>query len=129
MFLGITMKNKSQKGQNVTSHVTSPASSLSVAQLTERQKSVVSRLFETGQKIVLDDVLKDALENVLKDVPKDVLENALENVLETSASLAAYFKVNERTIRRDLSTLQAKRIICHIGPDKGGRWIILVSHK
>ena len=110
-----------QKGQNVTSHVTSPASSLSVVQLTERQKSVVSRLFETGQKIVLDDVLKD--------VQKDVLENALENVLETSASLAAYFKVNERTIRRDLSTLQAKRIICHIGPDKGGRWIILVSHK
>jgi predicted HTH transcriptional regulator len=92
-------------------------------------ESIVSRLFETGQKIVLDDVLKDALENVLKDVQKDVLENALENVLETSASLAAYFKVNERTIRRDLSTLQAKRIICHIGPDKGGRWIILVSHK
>lgn len=118
-----------QKGQNVTSPVTSPASSLSVVQLTERQKSVVSRLFETGQKIVLDDVLKDALENVLKDVQKDVLENALENVLETSASLAAYLKVNERTIRRDLSTLQAKRIICHIGPDKGGRWIILVSHK
>ena len=90
---------------------------------------VYSELSQTGQKIVLDDVLKDALENVLKDVQKDVLENALENVLETSASLAAYFKVNERTIRRDLSTLQAKRIICHIGPDKGGRWIILVSHK
>ena len=94
-----------------------------------RQKGIVSRLFETGQKIVLDDVLKDALENVLKSVPKDVLDNALENVLETSVSLAAYFKVNERTIRRDLSTLQAKRIICHIGPDKGGRWIILVRNK
>lgn len=32
------------------------------------------RLFETGQKIVLDDVLKDALENVLKSVPKDTLQ-------------------------------------------------------
>ena len=49
--------------------------------LSERQKGIVSRLFETGQKIVLDDVLKDALENLLKDVPKDVLENALENAL------------------------------------------------
>ena len=27
-----------------------------------------------------------------------------------------------------LTTLQAKRIICHIGPDKGGRWIILVGN-
>ena len=109
-----------QKGHNITSD--------DPKELSERQKGIVSRLFETGQKIVLDNVLNDALENVLKDVPKDVLGNALENVLETSASLAAYFKVNERTIRRDLSTLQAKRIICHIEPDKGGRWIILVSN-
>ena len=94
-----------QKGHNVTSN--DPKDD--PKELSERQKGIVSRLFETGQKIVQDDFLED--------------------VLETSASLATYFKVNERTIRRDLSTLQAKRIICHIGPDKGGRWIILASNK
>ncbi len=59
-----------QKGHNVTSN--DPKDD--PKELSERQKGIVSRLFETGQKIVLDNVLKD----VLKDVPKDVLENALE---------------------------------------------------
>ena len=31
--------------------------------------------------------------------------NVLENVLETSATLAVYFHVDARTIRRDMSTL------------------------
>lgn len=94
--------------------------------LSERQKNIVWRLIETGQKMTLDNILKDALEDVLKEVPQDVLENALENTLETSASLSAIFKVNERTIRRDLSALRAKGIVCHIGPDKGGRWVVFI---
>lgn len=94
--------------------------------LSERQKNIVWRLIETGQKMTLDNILKDALEDVLKEVPQDVLENALENALETSASLSAIFKVNERTIRRDLSALRAKGIVCHIGPDKGGRWVVFI---
>ena len=69
-------------------------------QLTERQKNIFNRLIETGQM--------------------SVLENVLENVLETSASLAKYFKVDARTIRRDLSVLQTKGFIRHDGPDKGG---------
>lgn len=51
--------------------------------------------------------------------------NVLENVLETSPALATYFHVDVRTIRRDMSTLQAKGIIRCDGPDKGGRWIVL----
>ena len=74
-------------------------------QLTERQKNIFNRLIETGQMSVLD--------------------NVLENVLETSASLAKYFKVDARTIRRDLSVLQTKGLIRHDGPDKGGRWIVI----
>ena len=70
-------------------------------QLTERQRNIFNRLIETGQMSVLD--------------------NVLENVLETSASLAKYFKVDARTIRRDLSVLQTKGFIRHDGPDKGGR--------
>lgn len=66
---------------------------------TERQKIIFGRLIETGQI------------------------NVLENVLETSASLAKYFKVDARTIRRDLSVLQTKGFIRHDGPDKGRRWV------
>jgi len=47
------------------------------------------------------------------------------NVQETSASLATHFKVDVRTIRRDLSVLQTKGFIRHDGPDKGGRWVII----
>ena len=70
---------------------------MSVAQFTERQKNIFNRLIETGQM----------------------------NVLETSASLATHFKINARTIRRDLSVLQTKGFIRHDGPDKGGRWVII----
>lgn len=56
---------------------------------------------------------------------KNVLGNVLENVLETSASLAEYFHVNERTIRRDLKVLQSKGIIRRIGPKNGGHWEII----
>ena len=86
-------------------NVGSDVGSLSVAQLTERQKNIFSRLIETGQM--------------------SVLENVLKNVLETSASLAKYFKVDARTIRRDLSVLQTKGFIRHDEPDKGGRWVVI----
>ena len=51
--------------------------------------------------------------------------NVLKNALETSASLAKYFKVDARTIRRDLSVLQTKGFIRHDEPDKGGRWVVI----
>lgn len=51
--------------------------------------------------------------------------NVLKNALETSASLATHFKVDARTIRRDLSVLQTKGFILHDGPDKGGRWVVV----
>ena len=55
----------------------------------------------------------------------NVLDSVLENVLETSASLAWHFKVDVRTIRRDLSVLQTKGFIRHDEPDKGGRWVVI----
>ena len=70
---------------------------MSVTQFTERQKNIFNRLIETGQM----------------------------NVLETSASLATHFKVDAKTIRRDLSVLQTKGFIRHDGPDKGGRWVVI----
>ena len=76
-------------------------------QLTERQAKIINRLKETGKM--------------------NVLENILENVLETSASLASYLGVNERTIRRDLQFLQKQGIIQHVGPDKGGHWEVIAQ--
>ena len=96
-------------GGGITKDVTSNVTSLSPVQLTERQKNIFNRLIETEQINVLD----------------NVLDNVLENVLETSASLAKYFKVDARTIRRDLSVLQTKGFIRHDGPDKGGRWVVI----
>ena len=72
-----------------------------IAELSERQLHIIGRLLETGER------------------------NVLENVLETSGTLAAFFNVNERTIRRDLNVLQSKGIIRHVGPDKGGHWEII----
>lgn len=53
-------------------------------QLTDRQKLIYNRMIETGKS------------------------NVLENVLDNNRSLAEYFSVNERTIRRDLAELQSK---------------------
>ena len=72
-------------------------------QLTERQAKIINRMKETGKL------------------------NALGNVLETSASLASYLGVNERTIRRDLQVLQKQGIIRRVGPDKGGHWEVIVQ--
>ena len=74
-------------------------------QLSGRQRNIIKRMKKTGTM--------------------NVLENVLENARETSSSLAEYFKVNERTIRRDLQFLQEKGFIRRVGPDKGGHWEIL----
>ena len=95
--------SNSVKGRNVTKDDLKTA----LKELSDRQKDIVARLVDTGHM--------------------NALENVLENVLETSASLASHFKVDARTIRRDLSVLQTKGVIRHDGPDKGGRWIIMVK--
>ena len=89
--------------ENVPQNI--PADILS--ELSERQKNIIGRMIETGQR--------------------NALENVLENTTETSATLASYFNVNEKTIRRDLQTLQTKGIIRHDGPDKGGHWKVIVK--
>ena len=87
------------------SNVLGNRETISATQLSERQVKIVYRLIETGQW--------------------NALENVLENVLETSATLAALFNVDPRTIRRDLNILQSKGVIRRDGPDRGGRRVIL----
>lgn len=78
-------------------------------QLTARQQNIINRMVETGKM--------------------NVLGNVIVNVLETSASLAEYFGVNERTIRRDLKFLQEQSFIRHVGPDKGGHWEVIRTNE
>ena len=78
-------------------------------QLTERQQNIINRMIETGKT--------------------NVPGNVIVNVLETSASLAEYFGVNERTIRRDLRFLQEHNFLRHVGPDKGGHWEVIRTNE
>lgn len=89
---------------------------------------------------------KDAIENVPGNVPKNIISNVSErqrliirrlietgtadvtvNVTENASTLAKKFAVTERTIKRDLTALQSLGIIRHDGPDKGGKWIVLLG--
>ena len=91
-------RNNVNTGQ---SNVLGNRETISATQLSELQVKIVSHLIQTGQW------------------------NVLENVLETSATLAALFNVDPRTIRRDLNILQSKGVIRRDGPDRGGRRVIL----
>ncbi|MBR6063917.1 MAG: DeoR family transcriptional regulator [Bacteroidales bacterium] len=93
--------NNLQKSTDVLENVPENIPAEIIAELFERQLHVIGRLLETGER------------------------NVLENVLETSGTLAAFFNVNERTIRRDLNVLQSKGIIRHVGPDKCGHWEVI----
>ena len=91
-------------GKSVLENVTESTDD-NYLQLTERQRNIIDRLIETGKLRVSD--------------------NVLENALETSASLAKHLSVFERTIRRDLASLQSLGIIRRVGPDKGGHWEVI----
>ena len=100
-----TTNKNLQKSTDVLENVLENFPSEIIAELSERQLHIIGRLIETGEK--------------------NVLENVLENIIETSGTLAVFFNVNERTIRRDLNVLQSKGIIRHVGPDKGGHWEVI----
>lgn len=74
-----------------------------ISNVSERQRLIIRRLIETGTA----------------DVTVNVTENA--------STLAKKFAVTERTIKRDLTALQSLGIIRHDGPDKGGKWIVLLG--
>lgn len=45
----------------------------------------------------------------------------------TRKGLASLLGISENAVKYHLSTLQAREIILHIGPDKGGHWKVLVK--
>lgn len=91
---------------------------------------------------VARNTVKNVVRNVLEDKYKKLTErqrfilnkmnatanhDVVENVVENNTTLAAHFSVNERTIQRDLAVLQSEGFLRHIGPNKGGKWIILYN--
>ena len=109
---GLANGNLENKAVNVPENVLENISENTVdnfKQLTVRQQNIINRMIETGKM--------------------NVLGNVIVNVLETSASLAEYFGVNERTIRRDLRFLQEHNFLRHVGPDKGGHWEVIRTNE
>ena len=70
--------------------------------------------------------------DVHKDVHKEISERQLvildmikRNVQIKREEMSTILKVNEKTIRRDLSDLQEKNLIRREGGRKEGRWVII----
>jgi predicted HTH transcriptional regulator len=81
--------------------------------------------------LVTHDETKDVLKNVQKDVLNELSERQLiilnlikENVHIKIEDMSRMLRVNEKTIRRDLSNLQEKEIIVREGGRKNGHWIM-----
>ena len=93
----------------------------------KRQKNVVGNVLENGvgNNSQLTDRQMIILKRLISSAQMNVLGNVLENGIETSRSLSSVFGVTERTLRRDLASMQQKGYIRRDGPDKGGRWVIL----
>ena len=53
-----------------------------------------------------------------------IINNVLKDANVTIAQLAADINVDERTIRRDLTTLQKAGILHREGGRKDGQWVI-----
>ena len=74
---------------------------------------------------------EDLVRNVLKDVLKEltdrqrvIINNVLKDDTVTIAQLATSIGVDERTVRRDITTLQKKGVLSREGGRKDGRWAI-----
>lgn len=93
-----------------------------------RENGIVRRIGSDRdgyREIVEKNETESSLKSINKNGTVNGTKNVLENALETSASLAEYFKVSERTIRRDLQFLQKNGLISRIGPAKGGHWEVI----
>ena len=64
-------------------------------------------------------------EKMAGKTPGRILSMLTDHPEATIADLAAVIGVSDRTIERNLKTLQGQNHIRRIGPDKGGRWEVV----
>lgn len=50
-----------------------------------------------------------------------------DNDLETMQTLARKLSVSESTVKRELKTLVSLGRVKHFGPDRGGRWMVIMK--
>ena len=79
---------------------------------------------------VTDDTVNDATtpENVPENVPERIellLKMIFKNNKVTIKEMSDQLDVDSKTIKRDLAKLKDQGIIERIGPDKGGRWVVI----
>lgn len=74
-------------------------------------------------EVTIYNVLKDVLKE-LADRQRVIIDNVLKDANVTIAQLAENLDVDERTIRRDITTLQKSGILHREGGRKDGRWVI-----
>ena len=85
----------------------------------------ISICFFKSKEAYVRNVLKDVLKE-LSDRQRIIINNVLKDANITIAQLAVNLNVDERTIRRDLATLQKAGILHREGGRKDGRWVISI---
>lgn len=83
----------------------------------------ISICFFKSKEAYVRNVLKDVLKE-LSDRQRIIIDNVLKDANTTIAQLAANLDVDERTVRRDITTLQKSGILHREGGRKDGRWVI-----
>ena len=86
----------------------------------------VTAFFFKSNKAYAQNVLKDVLKE-LTDRQRVIIDNVLKDANVTIAQLAANLDVDERTVRRDITTLQKAGILHREGGRKDGRWVISIT--
>lgn len=87
------------------------------------------------EKVVLNkDVIKDFIKDFIKENPsqlserqEDILIMIAEDDTLTSQKIAQRTRVSQRTIIKDLTTLQGIGILVREGGRKDGRWVIVTN--
>ena len=69
---------------------------------------------------------KKMSEKMSEKIPGSILSMLTDHPEATIANLAAAIGVSDKTIERNLKTLQGQNRICRIGPDKGGHWEVVL---
>ena len=133
----IAIKDTSEK-INVADHVVDHVADYVADELTERQRTILD-LIEKNVAVNAENVALNTenvavnAENVALNTENVALnaENVAlntENVALNTKSLAEHLSINRKTMQRELTLLQEKKLIRWIGAKKNGHWEI-VNHQ
>ncbi len=73
--------------------------------------------------------IKNVTENVTEKRNYLIIREIKKNNSISIDQLAEKLKVTRRTIIRDIEKMKNQKILCRIGPSKGGYWKILPTEK